>query len=359
MSAAPSLLYYETIGASTFVTLNGIDRKMNVTQMDVFESATKLFIQQDMQRVEGAVLVTSVVVLDQVAATTEENVLKVEIRVGAEYESLVHPSEFDFGATMREGFDTNASLLFSFLLDSGDSFFAPLDPAYITDDTKANGFGSKGGYITLIVVSIVVSMGAICAARYAVQRKKEDHEKGDKLSEMNMYEDAVDSNLTQDDNGVTLQHTKSIEIIQVTDGTEHDDNQHNVKVENLKNETPKKKYMLDADKNAIEVDTICGNSRDGAYPGALPSKSNPARQVMSPNTMENGRLGALAESIMRNESFGSNRDPPESSGYKYAPKSNKGDPSANYQTAAFGLPRPGNAPPSKNQVCIVRVSLRV
>ena len=346
MSAAPSLMYYMTLRANIFVTLSGVDRKMNATQMDVFESATKMFIQQDMQRVEGAVLVASVVVLDQEVITTK-NILKVEIRVVAEYESLVHPGEFDFGATMREGFDTNYSLLLSFLLDSGDLFFVPLDPAY---DTNANGFITKGGYITLIVVSILVSMGAICAARYALQRKKEDHGKGDKLSEMNMYDDAVDSNLTQDDNGITLQHTKSIEIIQVTDGTEHD-GVHDFLVGHLKTETPKKKYMLDADKNAIEVDTICGNSRDASYPGALPSKSNPVmQQIMSPSTMENGRLGALAESIMRNESFGSNRDPPESSGYKYAPKSTKSDPSANYQAAASGLPRPRTAPPSRNQV---------
>ena len=105
-------------------------------------------------------------------------------------------------------------------------------------------------------------------------------------------------------------------------------------------EAPKTNYLLDSDKNTIEVDTICGTSRDGYYPHTKASKLNQTRQqVASPNTMEKGRNGALAESIMRNESFGSSRDPPESSGYKYAPKVSKGDPSANSPAICFGSVR--------------------
>ena len=388
VSAAPSLLYSATLKANVAVHLKGMDTKMNATHTAVLESVTKFFLQQTLLTVvEGAVLITSVVVVDQSVVAVVEQVegtpsppspasswpstmLQVELRVVAEYESLVHhPDELDFPAILQAGFRDQAALFRSNLLDSGDAFFAPLDPAYHRNIDKDHGPLSKGGYIALIVVSIVVSLMAMCAAYYAVQRKKEESNKGDKLSEMNgLYDDAVGSSLSQDDQGVSLKYSKSMEIIQVTDGTEQDDDDtlpnNNTNGVLMKAETPQKKPLQDADKNTIEVVTIGGNSRDGSSyaAGRLPPKSNNnTRQqqqqqhqhqqvVMSPNTMENGsnsRLGSLAESILRSDSFGSNRDPPESSGYyKYAPKVSKGDPAANYRTAAaVGLPRPGSMPP--------------
>jgi hypothetical protein len=332
---------------------------MNATQLATFEAIAKEFIQWNMDDSgKGAVDITSVTVLSQklivhdhphdrqLSSSSTVEGLTVEITSVGEYESLIHPAEFDFQLAIQNSFDSNFALFRSNLLDTGDAFFAPMDPTVISKSVKdAAGNNtdslSKGGYAAIIFCSILFSIIAIIASYYVIRKKAEENNKGTKLSETNMYDDPVGSNLTQESVGPSLKNSKSIEIIKVSDSPE----------KSPEEEEADEAARQEQEQNGphkIEINTT---------PAATPSKEDFAEIIaldhmkpgtsrepmMSPNTMENGRMGALAESILRNESFGSSRDPPESSGRysNYGGPKAKGDPSARYRPETYhNLPRP-------------------
>ncbi|CAB9497855.1 expressed unknown protein [Seminavis robusta] len=364
LSMSPTLMYRATLHTTISIPLQGIDAQMNVNHTKVFESVVRYFIQQNLQDVEGAVLVSTVTVQTQQVLDVGGKELVVDVRVLAIYESLDHPDTFDFKTIVADGFEVNFALFKSDLLDTNDPFFLPLDPARVpTDENDQDSSISQGTYIAVAVCSIIVSLCGVAAAYYSLKKYQEETDKGDKLSsDMYMYTDPVDSQLTQDDVGCGLQNAKSIEIIQVSDSPEkrhdysvageddeQDDDDDEPENENEKPETPRKKEKKS--ESPLEVETLQGhNSKDGgSYTEllhTLPSKGNQNNlPPKSPNTMEAGtRLGVLAESILRSESFGSNRDPPtEANRFKYSQQQQKistKDPAAKYRTATFGLPRP-------------------
>jgi hypothetical protein len=316
---------------------------MNVTQTKTFQDVTRYIIQQNMMgSVEGAVLISTVTVENQhVAEVQDDKELMVEVRISAEYESLVHPDDFDFKAIVEDAIQADFSHLKSNLLDSGDIFFYPLDPAFVrTDDS------SPAGYIAVIVCSIVASACAVLAAYYAIRRSMQESDKGDKLGDM--YSEPVDSQLTQEDMRISLSSAKSIEIIQVSDSpdkSEEPSTEVSTSYRRKDEEPATTSAHLTPKKNKahLAVETINGHaSKDGApYTEGLHGNKPRHPGAMSPNTMEAGtRLGALAESILRSESFGSSRDPPtESSRQMYPQKANKTDPAAKYRTATYGINR--------------------
>lgn len=327
---------------------------MNATQILVMESIIRFFIQNQVH-IEGALLVTSievhgqrVIVLKTMEGKNEKDLI-VDFTVQAEYESLVHPDDFDFKREINTAFTNDFSLFKSDLLDTADPFFAPLDPAYVKHEEDSN----VHGFISIIIASIVASLCSCGTAYYAIRKARTESLKGDKLnSEMPMYpNDPVGSDVTDDDHVLT--YSKSVEIIKVSNSAspEKDAEEHNVSPTNHGRETPQKDPRLG-------VETI-----NGAGTGSANRESAYTEQVrMSPNSMEAGtRLGALAESILRSESFGSNRDPPtDSNRYLYAPKVTKGDPAAKYRTAAFGVPRPERQERHHDQrVCFVISCSRV
>jgi hypothetical protein len=307
---------------------------MNVTQTGTFQAVTRGFIQENMESHDGAVIISTVTVENQhVTEVEEDQDLMVEVRIAAEYESLVHPDNFDFKAIVEDAIQADFSRLKSNLLESGDTFFLPLDPSYVRTGDATN----PAGYIAVIVCSIVASACAVVAAYYAIRRSMKDSNKGDKLGDM--YSEPVDSQLTQEEVGVTLCHSKSIEIIQVSESPDKSE-EPSTEVSTVDyqksddaHRTPKKR-----NKGQLGVETINGqNGKDEILPSNKPRHAG----AMSPNTMEAGtRLGALAESILRSESFGSSLDPPtESSRHMYPQKANKTDPAAKYRTATYGLKR--------------------
>ena len=325
---------------------------MNSTQIGTFEAIAKEFIQWNMDHSvsEGDVDLTSVTLLSQKVIMDDHSHnrklsasgLEVEISTVGDYSSLVHPEEFDFEMTIRNGFESNFALFRSNLLDTGDKYFVPLDPTVIPKSIQEGSDDeslSKGAYAAIIFVSILISLMAIAVSFYAIRKKKEEKLKGDKLSEMNMYDDPVGSNLTQDSVGPTLKNSKSIEIIKVSDSPEkspeeedqhQETSSHNIEIDTAPGATPSKEDFTEV----ISVDQL--------NPGMT------REQIMSPNTMEKGRMGALAESILRNESFGSSRDPPESSGRfsSYGGPKSKGDPTARYNRPENhpSIPRPDSIP---------------
>jgi len=363
VSAAPTQIYLAVIQGTTTVVMDGIETEMNATQLALYKAVTTYFIQEFLQDVEGAFLVTSVIVQDQSVVESSSSssnntnsdtdlALEVVLNVTAEYESYISPEEFDFDQALRNGFEQQTSQYYDLLLKTKDPVFAPLDPIVRRANRASEDEPvlSKGGYIAIICVSILMSLCGCGIAYYAVQRKRVDSDKGDKLSEMDLGNDQVGSGLSDDqDDGVSLKYSKSVEIIQVHDGvTNHDDEDDDGDATNNKNdnnaepETPSRALK--------KKDTIDGIIKSGQQ----------SKQPASPNTMENGyvagsRLGALAESILRSESFGSNRDPPESSGYMYAPKVRKGDPAAT-RSSGFNLPRSGQQQQHQSQDNQVRIA---
>lgn len=344
VSSAPTILYYATLRGNTIINLDGIGNTMNTTQIGVFQEEVKFFIQQTISNVlEGAVLVTSVTVLTQEVMEFDDpehghkhKQLIIQVQVEAEYESLIHPDDISFEQSLVDTFEMHKSLFKTNLLETKDPFYEGLNPHEV--DTKS-GMSSEG-YIALIACSIAASILAILASYYAIKRAKAENLKGDKLSEMNMYNDGVDSDISADDIGVPLQGSKSIEIIKVSSSPDKapqgdrdaDDDDDDTKKEEDNAQTKPVTPRKESTNNSIEVDSL-----DNKH-------ASMKQQVNSPNTMEMGRLGALAESILRSESFGSNLDPPESNRYKYEPKT-KGDPAANYRRTPPGVPRPDAAPP--------------
>lgn len=343
ISAAPTLMYYETMRATTTIKLEALDKKMNATQIAVFESVTKEFIQFNMLSVDGDVSITSVTVLDQsfmdgsASGSRRRRLtsgLNVEITTVGEYASLVPPNEFDFKKRIESSFESNFALFRSNLLDSGDAFFSPLDPTLIShikrENSSDNSF-SKGGYAAVIICSILVSILAIGTSYYAIRKITKENKKGDKLPEMNMYDDPVGSNLTQESVGPSMKNSKSIEIIQVSDSPEKPEQQEELAVQSEQTNDRRIQIQSSPEVTSSKDDFTEIISTEFFKNGAT------REQITSPDTMETGRMGALAESILRNESFGSSRDPPESSGRfsNYAAPKIKGDPVANYSKTNY------------------------